>query len=173
MEEKGQNYSEPERLTKGNITRNYILITCLRMTGKIPIAQKRGQLNYSLVNRELFPRKQNGYGEGARETDDQLYIEEFIHKEVKVRRKKQLWHGFTTKKRLVVWSRKLGCLKIFKISDKIINFITKAMESWKVEFAAVGKTLADVKIQRGIFLRLKLTLTTTICYRNGATKLCT
>ena len=28
------------------------------------------------------------------------------------------------------------CLKMFKISDKIINFITKAMESWMVELTA-------------------------------------
>ena len=37
-------------------------------------------------------------------------------------------------------------LKMYKISDKIINFITKGMES-----TVSGQTLAMVKIQRGIF----------------------
>ena len=38
----------------------------------------------------------------------------------------------------------IECLKMFKISDKIINFITKAMEKSKVELAAGGQTLAEV-----------------------------
>ena len=36
-------------------------------------------------------------------------------------------------------------LKMYKISNKVINLITKAMENWKVELTA------EVKIQKGIF----------------------
>ena len=39
-----------------------------------------------------------------------------------------------------------------KISDKLLNFITKATENWKVEFAS-GQNLAERKIQRVIFER--------------------
>ena len=39
-----------------------------------------------------------------------------------------------------------------KISDKVIRFITEGMKNWKVVLAAGVKTLAEVKIQRGIFL---------------------
>ena len=41
--------------------------------------------------------------------------------------------------------------KIYKISDEVINFITEAMKNWKMELTAEGKTLAEGKIQRGIF----------------------
>ena len=43
----------------------------------------------------------------------------------------------------------IDSLKIFKVSDKVIKFIEKTMKSWKV--TAGGKSLTEVKIQRGIF----------------------
>ena len=39
-----------------------------------------------------------------------------------------------------------------KKSYKVIKFITETMKNWKVELRAWGKTLAELKIQRGIFL---------------------
>ena len=42
-------------------------------------------------------------------------------------------------------------MKIYKISDKVLEFITEPMKNWKVELAVEGKTLAVVKIQRCIF----------------------
>ena len=43
----------------------------------------------------------------------------------------------------------MECLKIYKISDKVINFITEAMKNWKVELKKGGKTLAEVNIFQG------------------------
>ena len=38
-------------------------------------------------------------------------------------------------------------LKMYKISRKVINFITEAMKNWQVKFTAEEKTIAKVKIQ--------------------------
>ena len=46
----------------------------------------------------------------------------------------------------------IECLKTYKESDKIINFITKAIKKWKVELIAGNQSLAEVKTQRGILL---------------------
>ena len=46
---------------------------------------------------------------------------------------------------------------MYQIFDKIIYFITKAMENWKVELAAGGQTQREVKIQRDIFQDNSLT----------------
>ena len=46
----------------------------------------------------------------------------------------------------------INCLKKEKISDEIINFIEKTMKTWRVELTAGGRSLAEEKIQRGIFL---------------------
>ena len=40
---------------------------------------------------------------------------------------------------------------MYKISDKIINFIDKTMKTWRVELTAGGRKLAETKIQRGEF----------------------
>ena len=44
-------------------------------------------------------------------------------------------------------------LKMYKISDKIINFIHEVMENWKMELGTGGQTVAELKFQRRIFLR--------------------
>ena len=40
---------------------------------------------------------------------------------------------------------------MYKISHEIINFIEKNMKNWRVELTAGGKSLAEIKIQRGTF----------------------
>ena len=45
----------------------------------------------------------------------------------------------------------IKCLKMFKISDQIINLFTNAMTNWRVESTGKRQTLAGVKILKGIF----------------------
>ena len=45
----------------------------------------------------------------------------------------------------------IDCLNMYKISNEVIKFIEKAIETWRVKLTAGGKGLAEVKIQRGIF----------------------
>ena len=45
----------------------------------------------------------------------------------------------------------LYCLKMYKIPDEIIKFIDKIMETLRVELTVRWKSLAEVKIKRGIF----------------------
>ena len=40
---------------------------------------------------------------------------------------------------------------MYQISDEVVDFIDKTMKTWKGELAAGGKSLAEAKIQRGIF----------------------
>ena len=40
---------------------------------------------------------------------------------------------------------------MYKISHEVINFIEKIMKTWRVELTAGGRSLAETKIQRGIF----------------------
>ena len=45
----------------------------------------------------------------------------------------------------------IHCLKMYKISHEVINFIEKTIQTWRVEMTAEGRSLAETKIQRGIF----------------------
>ena len=47
---------------------------------------------------------------------------------------------------------------MYKISDKVINFIEKTVKTWKVELTAGGRSLAEAKVQRGIFQEDALSL---------------
>ena len=44
----------------------------------------------------------------------------------------------------------IHCLKMYKISHKVINFIEKTMKTCKVELTTGGRSLAEAKVQRGI-----------------------
>ena len=45
----------------------------------------------------------------------------------------------------------ISCLKMYTISHEVINFIKQTMKTWKVELTAGGRSIAETKIQRGIF----------------------
>ena len=50
----------------------------------------------------------------------------------------------------------LHCLKMYKISHQVKNFIEQTMKTWRVELTAGGRSIAETKIQRDIFQGDKL-----------------
>ena len=40
---------------------------------------------------------------------------------------------------------------MYKISDEVIKAFEKTMKTWRVKLTAGGKSLAEAKIQKGIF----------------------
>ena len=52
---------------------------------------------------------------------------------------------------MVLQSWIIYSLKMYKISDEEINFIEKTMQTMRVELTTGGRSLAETKIQRGIF----------------------
>ena len=45
----------------------------------------------------------------------------------------------------------LHCFKMYKISHEVINFIERTMKTLRVDLTAGGRSIAETKIQRGIF----------------------
>ena len=45
----------------------------------------------------------------------------------------------------------INCLKMYKISHEVVNFIEKTMKTWRVDLTAGGRSIAETKIQSGIF----------------------
>ena len=77
------------------------------------------------------------------------------------------WIGYKKTYDIVPHTWILECLKMYKISNKIVNFIEKAMENWRVQLKPGKQSLAEVKIQRGIFQEV---ITTNVYYSNDATQ---
>ena len=49
------------------------------------------------------------------------------------------------------FKKKIIIIKMYKISYETKNFIDKTMKKWRVELTPGGKSLAETKIQSGIF----------------------
>ena len=83
----------------------------------------------------------------------QSYIDQHILSESKTRRKSlaMAWIDYKKAYAMVLQSWIINCLKMYKISDEVINVIEKTMKTWRVELTAGGKSLAETKVQRGIF----------------------
>ena len=123
------------------------------MTRKILTAQLREEIYNSPTSRGLFPKEQKRYREGSRGTAELLYVDQNIVSESKIRRKNlaMAWMNYKRAYYMVLQSWIINCLKMYKISQELINFIGKTMKTWRVELTAGGKSLGETKIQKGIF----------------------
>ena len=123
------------------------------MMWKIFTAQIREEIYYSLTSRGLVPEEQKGCYKGSRGTTELLYIDQHILNESKTRRKNlaMAWIDCQKGHDMVLQSWIINCLKMYKISDEVINFIEKTVKTWRVELTAEGRSLVEANIQRGIF----------------------
>ena len=130
---------DPRKETVPNNCRH---ITYLPMMWKILTAQIREEIYFSLTSHGLFPEEQKGCRKGSIRAGEMLYIDQHIFNESKTRRKNVAMAWIDTKKTydMVPQSWITHCLKIYKISDDVINFIEKTMKTWRVELTAGGKT---------------------------------
>ena len=101
----------------------------------------------------MLPDEQKGCCKGSRGTAELLYIDQHILDENKTRRKNLAMAWIDNKKAydMVPHSWIVSSLKMYKISDEVINFIDKTMKTWRVELTAGRRRLAEAKIQRDIF----------------------
>ena len=155
----------PEWMTKGKTTliqkdpskvtapNNYRPITCLPMMWKILTAQIREKIYYSLTSHGLFPDEQKGYRKRSRGTAELLYIDQHIQSESKTRRKNlaMAWIDYKKAYDMVPQIWIIHCLKMYKISHEVVNFIEQTMKTWRMELTEGGRRIAKTKIQRGIF----------------------
>ena len=122
---------------------------------KILTAQIKKEIYNSLTSRRVFPEEQKGYYKESISTGELLYIDQYILNDSKTRRKNLAMACIDFKKAydMVPQSWIINCLKMYKISDEVINFIEKTMKTWRVELTTEWKSLAETKIQRGILQR--------------------
>ena len=111
---------------------------------KISTAQIREEIYYSLTSRRLFLDEQKECRKGSRGTAELLYIDQHILNESRNRRKNlaMAWIDYKKAYDMVPQSWIINCLKMYKISHEVINFIEKTMKNWRDELTAGGKSLA-------------------------------
>ena len=94
-----------------------------------------------------------GCCKGSRDTAELLNIDQHILNESKNRRKNlaMAWIDCKITYDMVLQSSIINCLKMYKISHEIINFIENTMKNLRVELTAGGKILSETMIQRDSF----------------------
>ena len=108
------------------------------MTWKILAAQIREEIYYLLTSRRLFPDEQKRCRKGSRDTGELLNIDQHILNKSKTQQKNLAiaWIDYKMEYDMVPQIWIINCLKMYKISDEVINFIEKTMKTWRVDLTA-------------------------------------
>ena len=139
--------------SKGNVASNYRPITCLPLMWKLLKGAIADQIYAHLDQKKLLPEEQKGCRKGSSGTNDLLYIDRAVIKEVKSRNKNlaMAWTDYKKAYDMVPHSRIIECLDLFGVAKNIKSLLVNSMEKWKVMLCSGNSELDEVKIKRGIF----------------------
>ena len=98
---------------------------------KILAVQIKEEIYYSLIRLGLFPEEQKGCRKESRDTGVFLYIDHHTLNKNKTRRKylSIAWIDNKDAYDMVPRCWIINCLKMYKISDEVTNFIEKTMKN--------------------------------------------
>ena len=139
--------------SKGNVASNYRPITCLPLMWKLLTGVIADQIYAHLDQEKLLPEEQKGFRKGSRETNDFLYIDRALIKEVKSRNKNlaMAWIDYKKVYDMVPHLWIIECLDLFGVAETIKSLLVNSMEKWKVMLCSGNSELGEVKIKHGIF----------------------
>ena len=139
--------------SKGNVASNYRPITCLPLMWKLLTSVIADQM-YAHVDQEtLLPEEQKECRKGSRGTNDLLYIDRAVIKEVKSRNKNlaMAWIDYKKAYDMVPHSWIIECLNLFGVAENIKSLLVNSMEKRKVMLCSGNSELGEVEIKRGFF----------------------
>ena len=138
--------------SKGNVASNYRPITCLPLMWKLLTGVIADQIYAQLDQEKLLPEEQKGCRKGPRGTNDLLYIDRAVIKEVKSRNKNLAMASIDYKKAYIVpHSWIIECLDLLGVAENIKSLLVNSMEKWKVMLCSGNSELDEVEIKRHIF----------------------
>ena len=94
----------------------------------------------SLIGSELISEEQKIWCKGTKETCELLYIDENILLESKRENLDMLWIIDKKAYDIVSQSWIINCLKMYNISDEVINFSGKTMITWRLKLTDQEKS---------------------------------
>ena len=131
MDDQRKDYINPKRPKQRNCSKQL-------QTDNLPTndventnSTNKEKIYYSLTSRGLFPDEQKGCRKGSRCTAELLYIDQHILNESKTIRKNlaMAWIDFKKAYDMVPRSWIIHCLKMYKISHEVINFLESGTDS--------------------------------------------
>ena len=140
---------------KGNVASNYKPITCLPLMWKLLTDLIADHIYAHFDQEKLLPEEQKGCRKGSRRTNDLLYIDRAVIKEVKSRNKNLAMAWIDHKKAcdMVPHSWIIKRLDLFGVADNIKSLLMNSMEKWRVMLCSGNSELGEDEIKRDIFHR--------------------
>ena len=137
--------------SEGNVASDYGPITCLPLMWKLLIGVIADQM-YAHLDQEKLSEVQKGCRKGSRGTNDLLYIDRAVIKEVKSRNENLALAWIDYKKvYMVPHSWIIECLDLFGVAENIKSLLVNSMEKWKIILCSGNSELGEVEIKRDIF----------------------
>ena len=101
----------------------------------------------------MLPKEQKGCRKRSRETNDLLYIDRAVIKEVRSRKKNlaMAWIDYKKTYDMVPHSWTKECLDLFGVAENIKTLLVNSMEKWRVMLCAGNSELGEADIKRYIF----------------------
>ena len=139
--------------SKGNVASNYKPVTCLSLMGKLLTGVIADQIYAHLNQEKLLREELKGCRKGSRGTNDLLYIDRAVIKEVKSGNKNlaMAWIDYKKAYDMVPHSWIIECLDFFGVAENIKSLLVNSMEKWKVMLCSGNSELSEVENQEGIF----------------------
>ena len=127
-------------------------MTCLPLMWKLLTGAIADQIYAHLDQEKLLPEEQKGCRKGSRGTNDLLYIDRAVIKEVKSKNKNLAMAWIDYKKAYMVpHSWIIECLDLFGVAENVKSLLVNSMEKWEVMLCPGNSELGEVEIKRGIF----------------------
>ena len=139
--------------SKGNVASNYRPITCLPLLWKLLTGVIADQIYEHLDQEKLSAEEQKACRKGSRRTNDLLFTDRAVIKEVKSRNKNlaMAWINYKKAYHMVPHSWIIECLDLFGAAENIKGLLVNSMGKWKVMYCSGNSELGEVEIKRGIF----------------------
>ena len=138
--------------SKGNVASNFRPVTWLPLMWILLTGVIVDQIYAHLDQEKLLPEDQKECRKGSRGTNDLLYIDRAVIKEVRSRNKNLSMAWIDYKKAFMIPHLCIiECFDLFGVAENITSFLVNSMEKWKVMLCSENSELAEVEIKRGIF----------------------